>query len=48
MMSTKMATPGLIEITVFRNKGCDAIIPVNDVTSKILLRNSNYTVDLFM
>ena len=36
MMSAKMATPGLLKITVFRNKSYDLIIPVNDVTNKIL------------
>ena len=48
MMSAKMATPGLLEITVFWNKGYDVIIPVGDVTNKILLRDSNYVVDVFM
>ena len=35
MMSAKMATPGLLKITVFWNKGCDFIITVDDVTNKI-------------
>ena len=48
MMSAKMATPGLLKITVFWNKGYDVIIPVDDVTNKILSRDSNYIVDLFM
>ena len=48
MMSAKMATPGLLKITVFWNKGYDVIISVNDVTNKILWHNSNYIVDLFM
>ena len=48
MMSGKMATPGLLKITVFWNKGCDVIIFVDDVTSKILLHDSNYIVDVFM
>ena len=48
MMSAKMATPGLLKITVFWNKGYDVIIPVDDVTSKILSRDSNYIVDVFM
>ena len=34
MMSVKMATPGLLKITVFWNKGYDVIIPVDDVTEK--------------
>ena len=48
MLPAKMATPGLLKITVFRNKGYDVIIYVNDVTNKILSRNSNYIVDVFM
>ena len=48
MMSAKMATPGLLKLMVFWNKGYDVIISVNDVTNKILWRDSNYIVDLFM
>ena len=48
MMSAKMATPGLLKIAVFRNKGYDVTIYVDDVNNKILLRDSNYIVDLFM
>ena len=48
MMSAKMATPGLLKITVFWNKGYDVIIPVDDVTNKILSRDSNYIVDVVM
>ena len=48
MMSAKMATPGLLKITVFWNKGYDVIIPVDDVTNKVLSRGSNYIVDVFM
>ena len=48
MMSVKMATPGLLKITVFWNEGYDVIIPVNEVTYKVLSRDSNYTVDVFM
>ena len=36
MMSAKMATPGLLKITVFLNKGYDVIVSVDDVTNKIL------------
>ena len=43
-----MANSVLLKITVFWNKGYDVIIPVNDVTSKILSRNSNYILDVFM
>ena len=48
MMPTKMATPGLLKIMVFWNKGYDIIISVDDVTNKILSRDSNYIVDVFM
>ena len=47
-MSAKMATPDLLKITVFWNKGYDVIIPVDDVTNKMLSRDSNYIVDVFM
>ena len=43
-----MTTPGLFKITGFLNKGYDAIIYVNGVTSKILSRDSNYIVDMLM
>ena len=48
MMSAKMATPGLLKIAVFWNKGYDVTTYVDDVKDKILLRDSNYIVDLFM
>ena len=48
MMSAKMATPGLLKITLFRKKGYDVIIPVDDVTNKILSNDWNYIVDVFM
>ena len=48
MMSAKMATPGLLKMTVFWNKCYDLIIPINDVTKKISSRDSNYIVDVFM
>ena len=47
-MSAKIATPDLLKITVFWNKGYDVIISVDDVTNKILSRDSNYVVDAFM
>ena len=47
-MSAKMATPGLLKITVFWNKSYDVIISVDDVTNKILSRDSNHIVDVFM
>ena len=46
MMSAKMATPGLLKINVFWNIGFDLIISANDVTKKILSRDSNYIVDV--
>ena len=48
MMSAKMATPDLLKITVFWNKGYDVIIHVDDVRKKKLSRDSNYTVDVFV
>ena len=47
-MSQKLATPGLLKIKIFRNKGYDVIIPDSDVTSKILSRDSNYILDVVM
>ena len=47
-MSAKMATPGLLKITVFWSKGYDFINPVDDVNNKILSRDSNYIVDVFL
>ena len=46
-MSAKKATPGLLKITAFWNKGYDVIIFVDDI-SKILSPDSNYIVDMFM
>ena len=40
LMSVKMATPGLLKIKVFYNIGFDVTIPVHDVTSKIVSRDS--------
>ena len=48
MMSEKMATLGLLKITVFWNKGYDVIISVDDVTNKFISGDSNYIVDVFM
>ena len=47
-MPTKMATPGLRKIKVLWKKDYDVIISENDVNNKILLRDSNYIVDLVM
>ena len=48
MMSAKMATPGLLKITVFWNKGYDVITSVDDIINKILSHDSNYIVDVLM
>ena len=48
MMLAKLATPGILEINKFQNKGYDVIIPDYDVTNKISSRDSNYTVDVIM
>ena len=48
MMSARLATPGLLKIKIFQNKPYDAIIPDYDVTNKVLLRDSNYIVDMVM
>ena len=48
MMSAKMATPTLFKIKIFWNKCYDALISVNNVTNKILCRDSNSTVDVVM
>ena len=47
-MSAKMASPGLLKITLFWNKGYDVITSVQDVINKILSRDSNYIVDVVM
>ena len=46
MMSTKLATLGLLKIKVFWNKVYDVIIFAHDVTNKTLSRGSNYIIDL--
>ena len=47
-MSARLATPGLLKITVVWKKGYDIIVSVDDVTDKILSRDSDYIVDVFM
>ena len=44
MMSAKMATPALLKLKVFLNKGYDVIYSVCDVTNKILSHDSNHIV----
>ena len=48
MMSIKLDTLGLFKIKVFRNKSYGVKIFIYDVTNKILLRDSNYVVDVVM
>ena len=48
MMSAKVATPGLLKIRVFWNKGYNVIIYVHEITNKILSHDSNYIVDAVM
>ena len=48
MILAKLATPGLLEIKAFRNKGYGVIIPDCDVTNKVLSRDSNDIVDVIM
>ena len=48
IMSTKLATPGLLKIMIFRNKGYDVKIRDYDVNNKIVSRYSNDIVDVVM
>ena len=48
MMSAKLATPGLVKISIIRNKGYDVIILDYDVSNKILSRDSNYILYVVM
>ena len=48
MVSATMAAPGLLQITVFWNEGYDVTTSVDDVTNKILSRDSDHFVDVFM
>ena len=48
MMSAKVATPGLSKIKIFRNKDYHFIILDCEVTNEILLRDSNYIVDMVL
>ena len=45
MMSAKLATPSLLKIKIFRNKGYKFIIPDYYVTNKTLSCDWNYIVD---
>ena len=46
MMSANLATLSLLKIKVTQNKDYDVIIFLHDVTTKFLLRDSNYIVDV--
>ena len=48
MMSAKLATLGLLKKKVFLNECYDVTIYFDDVTNKILSRDSNYFVDVVM
>ena len=48
MMSAKLATPGLLKIKIFWKKAYDVIISAHEVTNAILLRDSNYNVNVVM
>ena len=41
-----MATQGLLKMKIFSKNGCDVIISVHDVISKILSGDSNYNVNV--
>ena len=43
-MSAKLATPGLLKIKIFRNKGYDVIILDYGVSNEISSRNSTYVI----
>ena len=45
---SKMATLGLLKTKLFQNKAYVVKIFVHDVNNKVLLRYSNYTVDVVM
>ena len=47
-MSPDIATLGLLKTTTFWKKVYDVIIPVHNVTNKILSRDSNYIVNAVM
>ena len=48
MIPAKLATPGLLKIKVFWNKGSGVINFINDVTNIILSSSSIYIVDVVM
>ena len=48
MILVDLATPGLLKIKVFWNKGSDVVNFINDATNIILSSSSNYIVDVVM
>ena len=48
MKSAKWSTSALLKMKVFWNKSYGVIIPVHDVTNKILSHDSNYIVDYIL
>ena len=48
MMSANLASPRLLKIKLFWNKGCNVIISVHDVATKILSHDLNYIVNVVM
>ena len=48
MKSAKLATPHLLKMTVYWNKGYDVIISAHDIIKKIFSRDSNYIVNVVM
>ena len=42
MLSAKLATPGLLKINIFQNKGYDVLFLEHDLINKILTSDSNY------
>ena len=48
MMSAKLVSPGLLKISVFWSKVYDVIISVHDVGNKILSREWNSMIDVFV
>ena len=48
MILVELATPGLLKIKVFWNKGSDVVNFINDATNIILSSSSNYIVDVVM
>ena len=48
MVSTKMATLGLVTIKIFSKKRYDVIISVHDIIKKTLSDDSNHVIDMVM